>query len=578
MARRKLSYREREERRRFRLRALSAVLVVSSVLGGAYALTLGGPKPVSRADRTVATQPVAEARRDALRAEAERLFAAFSAVELDREPTAAEHEWLLAAETTMRQLIRESGNYPRLSDQSLLDRILSRVDFYAGERISRELESAAQRASSFLAARDFASAANAFDEAADRQRLINNVHPRSPRRNPNRLTGFEKEAGEARARPLHESVIEQEGMGRAALAESRFEDAVSHFLQALEPLNTLLLNHRQTRFAEQSRKQQIEVLLATARSGPRHEMVKVLVTEADQYELQGNKGAAVERLESALSTQRSLNRDFPTSRFASLATVDSLESRRLDLISMESAISILERERMALASIQADNLAEALRLLSSVVRDLDEFERRFGAASSLPEATRLRIRWLDAQGRRLSELRAVLLRSLIPVPGFDGLRMLDREVWQEVFERVTGRNPSRTVNPLAPVDSVTYEEATLFADRVSWILGGQVRLPRREEFLAAVGTPERDDVLQQAVSSQNSGGIIAPVASRPPNPHGFHDLLGNVSEWVTLSEAEFALEMGGNARDNLSSLLGIPSERRTQLERNRFRGFRIVQQ
>ncbi|MEO8657250.1 MAG: SUMF1/EgtB/PvdO family nonheme iron enzyme [Bryobacteraceae bacterium] len=103
-------------------------------------------------------------------------------------------------------------------------------------------------------------------------------------------------------------------------------------------------------------------------------------------------------------------------------------------------------------------------------------------------------------------------------------------VTQAAFERVMGNNPSKFHGADLPVDSVSWGDALVYADKVG------LRLPTEAqwEYAARAGTTGArygaiDDV---AWYSGNSDGKTHPVKGKAANAWGLYDTLGNVSEWV----------------------------------------------
>jgi formylglycine-generating enzyme required for sulfatase activity len=126
--------------------------------------------------------------------------------------------------------------------------------------------------------------------------------------------------------------------------------------------------------------------------------------------------------------------------------------------------------------------------------------------------------------------------------------MMRYEVSQALYERWTGTNPSKHINPNKPVHHVNWEQSRAFCKSI----GGDLPTEAQWEYSARAGTNTYyywgdRQVKGQGVSpaawavfEDNSGQLnrntaqYGPwiVGSLRPNPWGLFDIAGNVREWV----------------------------------------------
>jgi formylglycine-generating enzyme required for sulfatase activity len=127
------------------------------------------------------------------------------------------------------------------------------------------------------------------------------------------------------------------------------------------------------------------------------------------------------------------------------------------------------------------------------------------------------------------------------------LKMSKYPITQQQYLAVMGNNPSQfkknSMN--CPVESVSWQDAVDFCQKLSQILGKTVRLPSEAqwEYSCQAGNngkvlPARycfgNDVNQlrnYAWYDKNSGGRTHPVGKKLPNQWGLYDMHGNVWEW-----------------------------------------------
>jgi formylglycine-generating enzyme required for sulfatase activity len=138
----------------------------------------------------------------------------------------------------------------------------------------------------------------------------------------------------------------------------------------------------------------------------------------------------------------------------------------------------------------------------------------------------------------------------------DSIYMDRFPVTQEIYERITGANPSQRKAPRNPVERIQWIDAARFCNLCSELEGlascydletwecnfeaDGYRLPTEAEweYACRAGSQERyffgDDAAllpKYAWCKPHSKGRPHAVGEKLPNPWGLHDMLGNVWEW-----------------------------------------------
>jgi hypothetical protein len=166
----------------------------------------------------------------------------------------------------------------------------------------------------------------------------------------------------------------------------------------------------------------------------------------------------------------------------------------------------------------------------------------------------------------------------------DGFWVGKYEVTQRVFESVTGYNPSSFRRPNRPVETVSWDEAAAFCDKLNQSERKAGKLPSGYHYTLPTETQWDSfnadaDINKAAMSRFFTLSSTQDVGASEPNKYGLYDTLGNVWEWCldTVDQAGDHSLRGGSW---LSSADNFPSaETRSAAApkySDRFTGFRVV--
>ncbi|MGF1449433.1 MAG: formylglycine-generating enzyme family protein [Opitutales bacterium] len=391
--------------------------------------------------------------------------------------------------------------------------------------------------------------------------------------------------------PLRREAAALEQAAALARTEERYTDAISNLTKAVDVHRAIMSKAGTATTSNHSRVIALQAQLESLKSAGLHEKVNALVAEAKDLEEKRRSLEAAELYLEAYETQVELNNNFPRSDFESRDRANELLNQMQMARSRELAEEILSDSKRLDEHLLRGEMSRASRLVSELADKADRFSSDFPDSGVITEEQILKLKVLKLLRGNFGFLQQHIVSNLRPVPDFEGVYIFDHEVTQALYNAVMQNNPSQ--EPRGddfPVHALSWTEAERFCQRLGWILARPVRLPKRDEFRSALGSlrylsadpRDADTSLNLDAISwnlSNSRGRIQKVETSQPNPAGFHDLLGNVAEWIQPSEEAIGnqvLVIGGSAVDTTDSLLQLPEETRGRGERTRFIGFRFA--
>lgn len=376
----------------------------------------------------------------------------------------------------------------------------------------------------------------------------------------------------AETEPLHATLANALALAHAAAAQEHWDDALKAYSDARAAQAEINQRHPTARYADSAALDQIDGDIASLQAAGLVAATAAREHDGDTAAAAGRSQEAAASYAAAVALQRQVNNDFPRSRFSSATHADELNVKRDTVLSavLVARAAALDREIVAaLARRQTvaagERIAEASELLEKAAAD-------FPRSGALDRGLHLKLGYLGLHRTDLDALQREIYERLAPLPGATGAQMLKTEVTQDLYALVMNTNPSRNPGRTLPVDSVSWIEAQEFCQRLSWLLGVRVRLPAETEVRAAF-SPDGS-----AWSADTSGGHSHETGTSAATAAGFHDLAGNLAEWLqpVAESGELAPVGGGSYLDGAGALTTLPVTAMDKHERARHIGFRVV--
>ena len=146
-----------------------------------------------------------------------------------------------------------------------------------------------------------------------------------------------------------------------------------------------------------------------------------------------------------------------------------------------------------------------------------------------------------------------------------GFYMQTTEVTQGQWQAVMGNNPSGFKGDNLPVETVSWNDAQEFIQKLNSKGEGTYRLPTEAEWEYAARASSTTKyacgdsescLSDMAWYSENSGSTTHPVGQKQANAWGLYDMHGNVEEWV---QDKYGYYSSGAVSDPVSDPVGASS-------------------
>jgi hypothetical protein len=563
------------------LKILGVLLLIALILGGAYALTLLGPRKVnSDAANAPATGEIPK-EVTALLNESHDLESQFHDNEKMRPVTPADLEILKKAISLQQEYLEKSNNRNGAAAQQRLDdmnALLQSEESVPLHQQSLDLEAQAhdlEDKNDYDGAKDLLAQAAKLEETIIHEMPLGklafsaNARAVSLRLHIDYLTAL----------PLSNESHAAEDAARAAIEKQDWPTAQTNFQHAYDLQLRLNREFADQRFSDPGRLLSLDDELTALHSLPEHQAIEKLIADGHAADASGDYLHAAELYQEAQRQQRDLIAKSKNSRFADPALIDTIEGFRQTSISRPLAAEIQAQTLAVAAQLrqrQTKAAAEALVVLALKVRN---FRENFPRSTLVDDDLQLRLEYLNSKRNDLGAIQDEVYAQLIAVPGVKHFLFYKQEVPQSLYLAITGGNPSRNQGDNLPVESISWTEAEEFCRHLSWIISRPIRLPTVDEYKLALGQTDGLDVTTVSWNLDDSKGQTQPVATKAATGAGFYDLLGNVAEWVERTgdmDEDEAPVVGGNAQTPVDLIRSAPMSNLKITDRNRFTGFRFA--
>ncbi len=468
--------------------------------------------------------------------------------------------------------------YFSISDNQRLDFLRERYDQLASEEHYLKSKQSEMLSKKNYEAKDYGDAVSELNIALEEQVLINEYYPLSAHYNINRVTQIKRTLEYYNAYPIYNEIQKLEAQALALANSKKWLEAAEIMEIVVEKQLYLNSEFRSSRLADSFKISRLKRALFKYRSEPLYGKIHKATVEGDRFVQEQNYMQAAAYYEQALEYQIKLNDEFSNSPYSSRDKVKDLTVRAQTAGSYDIGEMINTLNFKIDRDLRNRNIAEAKDKIVRISDAMQRVNEEFPRSSYNDQKLESKIKFLNFIRNDIILIQDRVYEGLINVPDEPGVQIYNSEVSQGFYLTLIGGNPSRFKNDQNPVESVSWEDANKFCERLSWIMGWGVRLPKEYEFRSSIGRLRYIKLEKHVVSYEENRGV-ANIKSRAPIGDGFYDLLGNISEWLYSEEAylnEPAKHIGGHFRDSLEAIYSVPLRTANRNEKSRLIGFRFV--
>jgi len=562
------------------LKIFSVILVIAIVLGFAWALTLLQPKRIGWDNADLNTPDESGKEYSALLDDSLALEKKFKDAARQHEPTADDLFNLREAIEKQREYLFRTHNHNLGEGNARIDEMTVILQTNEAKPMRDQSIQFELQAGDLENKKDLDGAKKLYEQAAALEdkilhdELKGNYYTTAARRS---IT-LHRKVEDLTAEPLFDESHSAEITARAALDRQDWKSALDNFKRAYDLQGRLDREFSQLSYTNPGRYESLSREITALRSLPDHEKVAQQLADAHKADDAGDYPKAADLYQEAKRLQRNLNTTYPDSRFADPSQIESIETLLETANSRSLATEIRDQAASVFADLRHRNAAQAATTIALLEQKVEHFHDTYPQSTLIGDELQNRLRYLNFKRDDLGKIQDQVYALLLAVPGQTRFQLAKEEVPQSLYSAVTGGNPSRNLGPQLPVDSISWLQSEDFCQRLSWILSRPVRLPKLEEFNAALGPTDKLDT-SATWNADNSNGVTQPVATKAANAAGFYDLLGNVAEWLDRPlglDPDVAPIIGGNAQTPVDALHNVPSANLPMDSSNRFTGFRFV--